>query len=93
MTDKKICDNIKYRKKILCLKGVIETNKNKLMAVIAENGETQAVLAKVLGMSRVTLSRKISENHNAMFTQGEISAIIKHYNLSQAQISDIFFAE
>lgn len=68
-------------------------NKNKLISVIAEHGENQGILAAALGMSRVTFSRKISENGEAAFTQPEISAIKKRYNLTCEQIDEIFFAD
>ena len=68
-------------------------NKSKLMAIITEHGETQSVLAEALGISRVTLSRKISESHTAKFTQAEISAIIKRYKLTEEQVTSIFFAD
>lgn len=69
------------------------TDKRKLLAAIAGYGETQIKLAEALGISRVTLSKKINEKHNAVFTQPEIAAIKKRYNLSAAEVSDIFFAQ
>lgn len=68
-------------------------NRNKLLAVIAEHGENQKVLAEYLGITRVTLCKKISEKSDAVFTQPEISAIKKRYNLSDEAVSAIFFAE
>lgn len=67
-------------------------NKNKLLAVIAEHGDNQSKLADCLGISRVTLSKKINEKRNAVFTQPEISAIKKRYQLSDSEVSAIFFA-
>lgn len=67
-------------------------NKNKLLACLAENGETRKELAELLGISRVTLSRKMSENGDSSFTQPEISTIKHHYNLSCEQVDAIFFA-
>lgn len=66
-------------------------NKLKLLAVMAEHGEKQSELASALGISRVTLSKKINERRNAVFTQPEISAIKKRYQLSDTDISAIFF--
>lgn len=67
-------------------------NKCKLLAVLAAHGENQTKLADFLGISRVTLSKKINEKRNAVFTQPEISAIKKRYKLSDTDISSIFFA-
>lgn len=68
-------------------------NRNKLLAVIAEHGETQKDLAEALGIARVTLSRKISEHNNAFFTQPEMSIIKRRYKLSDEAVSAIFFAD
>lgn len=68
-------------------------NKNKLLAVIAEHGETQKILAEALGITRVTLCKKISEKNKAVFTQPEISVIKHRYNLSDEAITAIFFAD
>ena len=75
------------------VKGGEKMNRNKLLAVIAEHGETQKDLAEALGITRVTLSRKISEHNNAFFTQPEMSIIKRRYNLSDEAISAIFFAD
>ncbi len=66
-------------------------NKRKFLAMLAAHGENQAILSNALGMSRITLSRKISENHNSVFTQPEIIAIKKRYDLSCEEVDDIFF--
>lgn len=69
-------------------------NKNKLLAVMAEHGENQSVLANALGISRVTLSRKINEKEQTKgFSQPEISTIIKRYGLTESQVNTIFFAD
>lgn len=69
-------------------------NKKKLRAILEEHGENQTVLAEALGMSRVTLSRKINEKGQTKgFSQPEISAIIERYNLTSDQIHEIFFAD
>ena len=66
-------------------------NKNKLLAILADNGDTQSDLASAIGISRTRLSAKINERGNAAFTQPEIAAIKKRYSLSSKQIDDIFF--
>ncbi len=68
-------------------------NKNKLLAVIAEHGETQKTLAEALGITRVTLCKKNREKNKSVFTQPEISAIKRRYKLSAEAVSAIFFAE
>lgn len=73
-------------------KGGDKMNKNKLLAVLVEHGETQKTLAEALGIARVTLSRKINESDNAVFTQPEIAAIKNRYNLSDEAVVSIFFA-
>lgn len=67
-------------------------NKLKLLAVMTEHGDNQTKLADCLGISRVTLSKKINEKRNAVFTQPEISVIKKRYQLSDGDVSAIFFA-
>lgn len=66
-------------------------NKNLLLSVIVGHGETQKILAEALGISRVTLSRKLSEQHNASFSLPEIAYIRKRYALSDACVMSIFF--
>lgn len=68
-------------------------NKKKLKAAIAEHGETQKILAEALGISRVTLCRKMSEKAEAVFTQPEMSFIKKRYGLTDEAVSAIFFAD
>jgi DNA-binding XRE family transcriptional regulator len=67
-------------------------DKNKLLALLAENGDTQSDLASAIGISRTRLSAKINERDNAAFTQPEIAAIKKRYSLSGEQVDAIFFA-
>lgn len=68
-------------------------NKNLLLSIIVEKGENQKILAEALGISRITISRKISEKHDATFTQPEIALIRKRYELTDKQVTAIFFAE
>lgn len=61
---------------------------------MVEHGDNQNILAAALGISRVTLSRKINEKEETKgFSQPEISTIIKRYNLTDKQVNDIFFAD
>ena len=66
-------------------------NKDKLIGKIKENGENQEVLAQAMGLSRTTLNAKI--NGRACFTQPEIMAIKKRYNLSDNDLNAIFFED
>lgn len=66
-------------------------NPNKLRAVMALNGETGIVLAEAMGIAQQTLSAKITGKRE--FTQGEIQYIKERYNLSAADIDDIFFTK
>lgn len=66
-------------------------NSDKLLGIIKENGETQEILANVIGLSRTRLSAKL--HNRASFTHPEILAIKKHYQLTKDQIDEIFFAD
>ncbi len=66
-------------------------NKDKLLAIIKEYGETQGDLAETIGLSRTRLSAKIHSKQNAVFTQPEIAEIKRHYHLSNNQVNEIFF--
>ena len=66
-------------------------NKNLLRSIMVLHGDTNMILAKYLGMSKQSLSAKLNENKQE-FTQGEIAAIRKRYELSDSQLVAIFFA-
>ena len=66
-------------------------NPNKLKSVMVLHGDTQEVLADAIGMSRVTLARKIHGTDGAQFLQKEIQAIKERYNLTAEDVDDIFF--
>lgn len=65
-------------------------NTLKLKAVMVLNKETGGDLAKVLGITRGTLSLKMNDK-GAEFTQGEICKIKDHYRLSPEDVDSIFF--
>lgn len=65
-------------------------NTLELKAEIARNGDTGMRLAKALGCSQQTLSRKLN-NKGSEFNQKEINAIRTRYNLSYDRIGVIFF--
>lgn len=66
-------------------------NKELLRSVMVLHNETNSDLAKLLNISEASVSAKINEN-GTEFKQGEIAKIIKHYQLSDKQVTDIFFA-
>lgn len=67
-------------------------NKDKLRAVIIENGDNQSSAAEAIGISRVTFSRKVNEIGGACFTQPEIEKLVRRYHLTDRQTIEIFFA-
>lgn len=68
-------------------------NKNELEAMMKRHGDTGGELAEYLGIARSTFSAKINEKNGAEFTQNEIVAIKRKYNLNPAEVDIIFFAE
>ncbi|MBQ2347016.1 MAG: XRE family transcriptional regulator [Clostridia bacterium] len=66
-------------------------NKTELKVEMLRNDETIEDLAKILGITRPTLSAKI-HSRNKGFSQKEIAAIRDHYNLSPERVAEIFFA-
>ena len=67
-------------------------NKAMMKSVMVLNGDTNAILAGVIGISPQTFSAKINEN-GGEFTQSEITKIRERYNLSPEEVDDIFFKE
>lgn len=61
---------------------------NYLKSKIVLHGETMEDLAKILGITIQTLSRKIAGQ--ADFTQTEMNVIRDHYNLSDSEYVEIF---
>lgn len=62
---------------------------NELRAEMARHGDNNLSLAKALGITEVSVSRKI--NNQSIFTQTEIQIIADRYNLSAEDIGRIFF--
>lgn len=67
-------------------------NSKELKIEMLRHNETGEHLSAILGISRQTLSNKMSENQNTDFTQQEIAKIRDHYNLSSDRVCEIFFA-
>ena len=68
-------------------------NTKELQIEMLRHNETGEHLSKYLGITRQTLSRKMSSENSSDFTQSEIKKIKEHYNLSVERISEIFFDE
>lgn len=68
-------------------------NKIALRIKMLEYGDNGLSLSKYLGISRSTLSAKISKNSKSEFTQSEILKIKKRYNLTSDEVNEIFFEE
>ncbi len=68
-------------------------NKNFLESKMKFFGDTNADLAKAVGITQQTLSSKKNCTKGAEFLQSEIRAIKNRYNLSADEVEAIFFAE
>ncbi len=66
-------------------------NKGLLESAMKKHGDTNATLAKALGISAQSLSAKKNETHGIEFKKGEIDAIKKRYGLSAEEVDNIFF--
>ncbi len=66
-------------------------NRSKLRSKMALHDDTGGILARAIGISESRLSAKINETNGAEFTQKEIEAIKKRYDLSPEEIDEIFF--
>ncbi len=66
-------------------------NKNKLKAKMVEHGDTSEILAEVLGIHRSCLSAKMNNYRGAEFNQTEIKAMAKRYEMTDAEVIEIFF--
>ena len=66
-------------------------NKVLLRYHMANKGDTNKELAKLLNITTASVSAKINEN-GTEFKQGEIVKIKDRYNLSAEQVDAIFFA-
>ena len=62
---------------------------NSKMALYGDNNET---LAKALNLSPQRLSAKKNNTNGAEFTQTEIQIIKERYNLTDAEVIDIFLS-
>lgn len=67
-------------------------NSKELKIEMMRHNETGEDLAKAIGISRQTLSNKMSANNSSDFTQQEIARIKIHYSLDNDRVNEIFFA-
>lgn len=68
-------------------------NKNLLLGMIKTKGETCKEVADLIGVSRVSFSKKLNEKDGASFTQPEIKKMKNHFGLNPEQTDSIFFAD
>lgn len=66
-------------------------NKALLRSMMVLHDDTNKSLAEYLGISVKSVNDKINEN-GTEFKQSEIAAIKKRYDLSDEQVSNIFFS-
>ena len=64
------------------------TDAKALKIAMAMNGETQTELAHAIGLSDSQMSMRV--NGKLSFSQEQITAITKHYNLTGDDVKDIF---
>lgn len=70
---------------------MMKMNKNLLVSKMKLHGDTNASLAEKVGCSPQRFSAKINGTNGAEFTQGEIQTIRDSYNLTNDEVTDIFF--
>lgn len=63
---------------------------NRLKSVMALHGDTNATLARYLGITDQSLRKKMAED-GTEFKQGEIAGIKERYNLTAEEVDLIFF--
>ena len=59
-------------------------------SIMVLHNDTNKILADFLKVSEQTVCNKINEN-GTQFKQNEIAMLVKRYNLTAEQITDIFF--
>lgn len=64
-------------------------NETLLKSIMVLRGDNQMELARVLGIHENTLTSKLQQRND--FKQSEIKLIAERYQLTDAQIKEIFF--
>lgn len=67
-------------------------NKNMFVSKMKLFGDTQSILAELLGMSLSRLNAKINEIDGAEFWQSEIKFFRDRWHLTAEEVDQIFFA-
>lgn len=70
----------------------MKVNLNLLNSKMALYGDNNEALAKALNLSPQRLSAKKNNTNGAEFTQTEIQIIIERYNLTDAEVVEIFLS-
>jgi DNA-binding XRE family transcriptional regulator len=65
-------------------------NKEEFMIQMLRNKDTRETIAKVLKISKTTLSRKLNET-GSEFTRTEITTLKEYWNLTTTEVDNIFF--
>ena len=68
-------------------------NTNLLKSKMVLFADTNATLAKAIGLSPQRLSAKINATKGAEFTQNEILSIKNRYSLTIEEVENIFFSK
>ena len=68
-------------------------NKAKLMAAIIERGTSVEKLSKTMGINKSTFYKKMEKDNHADFYRRELIAIQRELNLTDDEMTAIFFAE
>lgn len=66
-------------------------NKNLLKSKMALHGDTSGNLAEAIGCSPQRFSSKLNESKGAEFTHQDIQKIKGRYNLTNDEVTEIFF--
>ena len=67
-------------------------DKNKFKGMQMYKGFTQKDTANILGISEVSLSKKINQRDGADFKRKEIDKIVNAWNLTSDETNDIFYS-
>ena len=67
-------------------------NRKEFISAMKGYGDRQCDLAKAIGICPSRLSEKMNEKKGVSFSQSEMLAIKKRYQLSDEQVEAIFFS-
>ena len=72
-------------------KKVVKIKTNLLLSKMVLFGDTQTILADVLGITIQSVSGKVNGTNGAEFTLSEVCIIKDRYNLTAEEVVEIFF--